>query len=101
MTGLKSLQQYKLDQNALTTLDNVILPDMTEVNDIDIGDNQITDFSKLSVLPKLEVLDVHGNPIENVQPFRNLGNLENLKYLYIYQTPFSENLTLEPKFYNI
>lgn len=90
MFGLTKLKQLRLDQNALTNLDNVIVDDMTMLDDIDLGENQITDFSRLAILKNLEVLDVHSNPIDTIEPLSRLGGLENLKYLYIYETPFSE-----------
>jgi hypothetical protein len=95
--GLKSLKTLKLQENGFQSILSAMHPDLAQLNDIDISDNQVTTLYGFGYLEALEVLDVHKTLLDEPLVFSPLLHNPKLKYLYIYETPLAdfENARLE------
>jgi len=78
-----SILLTKLDLSARRLYNDDIIPlqYMTNLTDLQLDGNQITDITSLSNLTSLTRLHIQSNPISNLEPIANLTNLERL-YLY-------------------
>ena len=73
------------DDQQIRISDITILAAFTDLETLDLRDNQITDISPLESLTKLTYLDISQNPLED-KTLSGLVNLVNLTYLNLRET---------------
>jgi len=82
-------KQYKLEDGKLDLTNQKVgkigdiigLENLTNLMELDLSNNSITEIEGLETLTHLELLNLRGNQIEQIN---GLETLTNLKYLYIY-----------------
>lgn len=73
----KTLQLYRRDIFDIRGLEH-----FSNLEKVDLGDNEIKDISALKNLTKLKKVDLESNPIDDMSPISELVNLESIYTSY-------------------
>jgi len=78
---LRLTQLTELDLSGNEITDVSLLSNFTQLRKLDLKDNEISDISPLSNLSQLTELDLYGNNIIDITPLSNLTELKKIRFI--------------------